>query len=139
MVKFGAQSIICLELHKKVTSSSPRCNWDYKWERIWNALENVLKNGLKDANGCKIWPIKNESKKELFSLPGDAQETANGATINVCEVRFMLQFRVHLIIHLELHLKVRFKIYTKRCTCGCTKRWTSGCTWVRLAHAILDA
>ena len=26
------------------------------------ALENTLKNGLKGANGCKIWPIKNESE-----------------------------------------------------------------------------
>ena len=39
--------------------------------------------------------------------------TTNGSTINVFDVRFVVQFRVHLIIHLELHLKVHFKIYIK--------------------------
>ena len=47
-------------------------------ERNWDAL----KNGRKGANGCKIWPIKNDSKIEHFSAPGDVQESANGTTIN---------------------------------------------------------
>ena len=50
MVRLGAQSMISLELHKKVASSSPKC----KREGIWNTLDNALKNGLKGANGCKI-------------------------------------------------------------------------------------
>ena len=29
-----------------------------------------------------MWPIKNESENELFSGPGDAQESANVTTIN---------------------------------------------------------
>ena len=78
-----------------------------------NALDNALKNGLKGTNGCKIWPIKSESKSEIFSTSGDAQESANRTKTNVFDVRFMVQYRMHLIIHLELHLKVRFKIYVK--------------------------
>ena len=57
--------------------------------------------------------LKSESKCELFSAPGDARESANGAMTNAFEVHLMVQFRVHLIIHLELHLKVPFKIYIK--------------------------
>ena len=34
-----------------------------------------------------MWPIKNESENELFSGPGDAQESANVTTINAFEVR----------------------------------------------------
>ena len=60
---------------------------------------------------AKSGQLKNESKSEMFSAPGDAQESANGTTINEFDVRLMVQFRVHLIIHLELHLKVHFKIY----------------------------
>ena len=44
--------------------------------------------------------LKNERKSELFRAPGDAQENANGETINVLEVRLMIQIRVHLMIHL---------------------------------------
>ena len=51
-------------------------------------------------------------------MPGDAQESANGTTINAFDVRLTVQFRVLLRIYLELHLKVHFKIYIK-----CTKRW----------------
>ena len=57
--------------------------------------------------------LKNESKRDPFSAPADAQENANGTAINAFEVRLMMQFRVHLIIHLELYLKVHFKIYIK--------------------------
>ena len=28
---------------------------------------------------------------------------------------------------------------TRRCTWCCTKRYTSGCTWVSLVHAIVNA
>ena len=54
--------------------------------------------------------IKNESESEIFSAFGDAQESANGATINVFEVSLMTQHAVHLIIHMELHLKMHFKM-----------------------------
>ena len=60
---------------------------------------------------AKSGQLKSESKIEIFSVPGDAQESVNGTTINVFDVRLMVQFRVHLMIHLELHLKVQFKIY----------------------------
>ena len=97
----------------QIAPSPPRCNWDCKRDRIWNALENALKNGFKSANGCKIWPIKNENISKRFSTPVNVQESANGTTINACDVRSMVRFRVHLIIHLELHLKVPFKICIK--------------------------
>ena len=44
---------------------------------MWNTLENIHKNRLKDANGRKTRPIKNESKTKMFSVPGDAQESAS--------------------------------------------------------------
>ena len=50
MVRLKVQSIIYLELHNKITNSSPKC----KSEGIWNTLENARKSGLKGANGCKI-------------------------------------------------------------------------------------
>ena len=53
---------------------------------------------------AKSGQLKNESKSEIFSAPGDAQESANGTTINMFDVRLMVQFRMHLIIHTELHL-----------------------------------
>ena len=62
---------------------------------------------------AKSGQLKNESKSEIFSAPGDAQESANGTTINMFDVRLMVQFRMHLIIHTELHLKLHFKIYIK--------------------------
>ena len=62
---------------------------------------------------AKSGQLKNESKSEIFSAPGDAQESANGTTINMFNVRLMVQFRMHLIIHTELHLKLHFKIYIK--------------------------
>ena len=57
--------------------------------------------------------LKNESKRELFSAPADAQDNVNRTTTNAFKMRLMIQFRVHLIIYLELHLKVHFKIYIK--------------------------
>ena len=78
----------------------------------------------------KLGQLKNESKTEMFSIPGDAQESASGTTINVFDVSLMVQFRLHMIIHLELQLKVHFKIYIKvhkSCTRDCTKRCTSCC------------
>ena len=51
MVRLSEQSIICFELHKKVTNSSPKCKW--------NTLENAVINGIKGATGCEIEPIKN--------------------------------------------------------------------------------
>ena len=62
---------------------------------------------------AKFKQIKNESKMEIFSALGDAQEIANGVTINVFEVPLMTKYRVHLIIHLELNLKMHFKISIK--------------------------
>ena len=61
----------------------------------------------------KSGQLKNESKSEIFSALGNAQESANGTTINAFYVRLIIQFRVYLIIHLELHLKMHFKIYIK--------------------------
>ena len=62
---------------------------------------------------AKSGQLKNESKSKIFSAPGDAQESANGTTINMFDVRLMVQFRIHLIIHTELHLKLHFKICIK--------------------------
>ena len=82
----------------------------------------------KYAKCGKCAKLKNESKTNIFSAPGDTQESANvfGATL-------MVQFRVHLIIHLIIQR------YTKRCTQYFTKRCISGSTWVGLAYAIGNA
>ena len=64
--------------------------------------------------------LKNQSRSEIFNVPGNAQEIVNGTTINAFDVRLVVQFRVRLIIHLALHLKVHFKIYIK-CTKGAKK------------------
>lgn len=40
-----------------------------------------------DAKSAKL---KNKSKSELFSAPGEAQESASGTIINAFEVRLML-------------------------------------------------
>ena len=58
--------------------------------------------------------LKNESKIEVFSVPGNAQEIANRTKINTLDVLLMTHYWVHLIIHLELHLKVYFKIYMNK-------------------------
>ena len=73
----------------------------------------LSKMDLRVQIDVKSGQLKNESKSEIFSVPGDAQESANGITINAFEVRLMVQFRMQLIIHLELQLKVHFNIYIK--------------------------
>ena len=65
---------------------------------------------LRVQMNVNLGQIKNESQSEIFSALGDAQESANGTTINVFEVSLMTQYAVHLIIHMELHLKMHFKI-----------------------------
>ena len=67
MVHLRLQSIICLELHNKVTNSFPkRCNLDDKSESIWNALVNALKIRLEmDA---KYGHLKNERVNFLVHL-----------------------------------------------------------------------
>ena len=73
----------------------------------------LSKMDLKVEMGAKCGRLKNQSKSEIFRAPGDAQDGANGTTINAFNVCLMVQIRVHLIIHLQLHLKVHFKIYIK--------------------------
>ena len=60
----------------------------------------------------KSGQLKNESKNELFTAPGDTQESATGTTTNLFKMRLMIQFRV-LIILLQFHPFVHFKIYIK--------------------------
>ena len=62
---------------------------------------------------AKSSQLKNESKRDVFSAPHDAQECANGTKISVCEVCLIIQFRVHQIMQLESHLKMHFKMYIK--------------------------
>ena len=62
---------------------------------------------------AKFGQLKNESKTNIFCVPGNAQESANGTTRSEFGVSLMVYFRVHLIIYLELHLKMHFKIYIK--------------------------
>ena len=73
----------------------------------------LSKIDLKVQIDAKSGQLKNESKSEIFSAPGDVQESANGTNINAFDVRLIVPFRMHLIIHLHLHLKVNFKIYIK--------------------------
>ena len=87
----------------------------------------------KCAKCGKCAKLKNKSKTKIFSAPGDAQESANGTTINVFDATFMVQFRVHLIIHLLIQR------YSKRCTQYFTKRCISGATWVGRVYAIGNA
>ena len=69
----------------------------------------LSKMDLTGQMDAKSGQLKNESKSEMFSAPGDAQESAYEITINVFDVCLMIQFRVHLITHLELHLNVQFQ------------------------------
>ena len=39
---------------------------------------------------AKSGQLKNESKRNIFSAPGDVQESVNGTTINALDVRLML-------------------------------------------------
>ena len=89
-----------LELYNKVTNRSTKgCIWDCTWECIWDAFADALI----DANGFKIWHIKGA----LYSAPGDAQETANGATINAFESVF------------DVQLRCKYRS-ARRCIWGCT-------------------
>lgn len=74
-------------------------------------MRELSKMDLRVQVDAKSGQLKNHIKNELFSEPGDAQESASRTTINVFEVRLMTQFRVYLIIHLKLHLKVHLKNY----------------------------
>ena len=51
--------------------------------RVYEAhLRIFSKRGLRVQMDAKSGQLKNESKSELFRTPGDAKESANGATIN---------------------------------------------------------
>ena len=39
---------------------------------------------------AKSGQLKNESKRNIFCVPGDVQESVNGTTINALDVRVML-------------------------------------------------
>ena len=52
----------------------------------------LSKMDLSGQMNAKSSEVKNESTSELFSAPGDAQESANGATTNAFELRLMVQF-----------------------------------------------
>ena len=69
--------------------------------------------GLRVQMDAKSGQSISESKSEIFSALGDAQEIVNGKTVNVFDVRLVVHLRMLLIIHRELHLKVHFKIYIK--------------------------
>ena len=71
------------------------------------------KMDLRVQMDAKSGQLKNESKTKIFFEPGDAQQSANGTTINMFDLSLIVQFTVHLIIHLQLHLRVHFKIYIK--------------------------
>ena len=43
---------------------------------------------------AKSGQLKTESNIELFSAPGDVQESANRTTVNAFQVRLMIQLRV---------------------------------------------
>ena len=47
---------------------------------------------------AKHGQLKDESKNEVFSTPGDEQRSVNGTKMNVFDVPLMVQLRVHLII-----------------------------------------
>ena len=65
----------------------------------------LSKSDLRVQMDAKSGQLKNESKSEIFSASGDAQESANGTTINAFKVLLIVQIRVPLIIHIELHLE----------------------------------
>ena len=88
---------------------------------------------------AKSGQLRKKSKSELFSSPGDAQESANGTIKNVFEVHLMLQLRVHLIIHPKSHLKVYFKTYIKMHKKGAPENAVKGALQVALVHLIVNA
>ena len=55
----------------------------------------LSKMDLRVQMDAKSGQLKNESKSETFSALGDAQESANGTTINTFDMRLIIQFRVH--------------------------------------------
>ena len=75
MMHLRVQSIICLELHKKVTNSSPKCNWDCEWQGILHRM--LSKMDLRVQVDAKSDQLKNETKSEIFSAPGDANNKRN--------------------------------------------------------------
>ena len=96
------QSTICLELHHKVTISSPKDVVDIANESVYRTLfRMLLKMDLRVQMDARSGQLKIENMSE----------SSNGETINAFEVRLMVQFRVDLILHLELHLKANFNIY----------------------------
>ena len=54
-------------------------------------LRMLSKMDLRMKINAKSSQLKNESKSELFSAPGDAQENTYETTINTFEVRLMIQ------------------------------------------------
>ena len=143
MVQLRVQSIICLEKNTRKTQIAPPNVIEIANDRVCGThLRISIKIGLRMQTDAKLGQLKNESKTKMFSVPGDAQESASWTTINAFDRSLMIQFRVHLIIHLELHLKVHFKIYIKvhkSCTRDCTKRCTLCCNWVALVYRIVNA
>ena len=55
----------------------------------------LSKMDLRVQMDAKSGQLKNESKSEIFSALGDAQESGNGTTINTFDMRLIIQFRVH--------------------------------------------
>ena len=55
----------------------------------------LSKMDLKLQIDAKSGQLKNKSKSEVFSAPGDPQESANRTAINAFDMRLMVKFRVH--------------------------------------------
>ena len=55
----------------------------------------LSKINLRVQMDAKSGHLKSEGKSDIFSAPGDAQESANGTTINAFDVRLIVQIRVH--------------------------------------------
>ena len=88
MVHLRVQSVISLKLHKKFTNSAS----DIANESVCGMhLKMLSKMVLMDA---KSGQLKTERNIELFSAPGDVQESANRTTVNVFQARLMIQLRV---------------------------------------------
>ena len=64
--------IICLELYEKVTNSSVNVI-EIAYERVYGTqLRMLSKMDLRVQMYAKSGQLKNESKSEIFSAPGDA-------------------------------------------------------------------
>ena len=57
-------------------------------------MRMLSKMDLKVQVDAKSGQLQNESKCEIFSAPGDAQESENRTTINVFDVCLIVQFRL---------------------------------------------